>query len=98
MEAGRVASSGTYVIAENWLSFRNPHSAIDGHRKRSLFEAEITGPAGSRGTDNHVIQHLYLQEPRVSEKQQMLRFRFRVLTPTTNRPDRLTVRYVGRTP
>jgi hypothetical protein len=29
----------------------------------SLFEAEITGPAGGRGTDNHVIQHLDLQNP-----------------------------------
>ena len=29
----------------------------------SLFEAEITGPACGRGTDNHVIQHLDLQEP-----------------------------------
>lgn len=29
----------------------------------SLFEAEITRPAGGRRTDNHVIQHLDLQEP-----------------------------------
>jgi hypothetical protein len=29
----------------------------------SLFEAEITGPAGGRGTDDHMIQHLDLQEP-----------------------------------
>ena len=29
----------------------------------SLFEAEISGPAGDRGTDDHVIQHLDLQEP-----------------------------------
>ena len=28
----------------------------------SLFEAEITGSARSRGTDNHVIQHLNLQD------------------------------------
>jgi hypothetical protein len=28
----------------------------------SLFEAEITGPACGRGTDNHVIQRLDLQE------------------------------------
>src|SRR5260221_11695834 len=28
-----------------------------------LFEAEISGPAGGRGTDDHVIQHLDLQEP-----------------------------------
>jgi len=32
-------------------------------KKPSLLEAEITGPAGGRGTDNHVIQHLDLQEP-----------------------------------
>jgi hypothetical protein len=29
----------------------------------SLFETEIRGPAGGRGTDDHVIQHLDLQEP-----------------------------------
>jgi hypothetical protein len=71
MEAGRVAISGAHVIAENtenWLSFRDPHSAIDWPRKGwlleepSLFEAEITGPTDGRCADDHVVQHLNLQE------------------------------------
>jgi hypothetical protein len=44
--------------------------SIDGKERRgrladetSLFEAEITGPAGGWGTDDYVIQHLDLHEP-----------------------------------
>jgi hypothetical protein len=46
----------------------------------SLFEAEMTGPACGRGTDNHVIQHLDLQEPRAfgePESQASVRFTWR---------------------